>query len=633
MINDIRNDFDLLNAEFGLARGKDAARKRIMEKAVPGRQPALESEARRNQAHAEALENAEPHDAVSHIFRKQEEPAADEQPASQADIGQEDDAAGDDDQAFSDDGGTFDSASADDTPPADAIPGVLVSPPAEAAQVAPEARSEVFPNDAQAEAPPSPEPPSARRPGIRAMPGLWRRSAGQSPFRLRLPIRLRPVVLAATVMAVMAILAVGLLGTIQPALQPAAPPPAVPVLEATPGGDEQRRSPAYQESVEAANDAGTQTALAEGADAFLPTVESLSSPVRERFVEPARNSLAGGLSRSGQAAVAVQPPDEAAAWQLAEEAAPFEQFEPLPPIPATGGFAPDVAGEALNPMLEHLTALAERPMPRMGSQSFAAPRAPQAPPAPAVLAGPVPEDSLQRLGLRVGDMARARMLNGLNSDLPGPAIAEIVEGPLAGSRVSGSFSTMRSAAGLALDFSTISLPDGRDLPISAIGLSPWTGGKVTRSRLDPRYAQRYGGLVFSGAITGATGAITGSGTHTTVSNGTVIVERDEATRHQIIAAGLGQAAGAVASDLASRIPDGALIELDRGAPIVVLFTASGQPEAHPLPPGAAAAGLAPAGEQIPGLAPLPGLAGIVSTGHPAILPEGVTLPAQQGLER
>lgn len=630
------DEFKILNAEIGVSRSRDAARDRALNQEAPGRHPAIGAEAGMNRQAAEARDAAS---KVGRTFDEEQEigPARDagadeagrdRQNGTRSDqvkddAGKEDDPDG---QQFTGAGETFDGDDAAGAPPADVISGILT-----AGQQAP--GPEAGPQE-----PAGGDNLSARR-SIREFMAGFRRPAGQSPFRLRWPFRLRQVVLAGTVLVVLAILTVGLIGTVRNGTEQTAPPPSVPALEGTPGGEVQRSSPEYRATLAEANDAGTAQAIATGADAFIPTVEDLAEPIPDAGTEPARPEDGPGPAASGEL------PPEDASWEIAAEAATeipsFEPLGPLAPLEVEGGFAQDAVDRAFNPMLEHLTALAERPLPRMGSQTFSPPPAAAPEPSAAAqtasgLAGQAPGGGRPESGMRVGDMARARMLNSLSSDLPGPAIAEIVEGPLAGARVSGSFSVVRSAGGFALNFTSISMPDGRTLPISAIGLSPWTGGQVTRSRLDPRLLQRYGGLVFSGAVTGAAGAIADSATRTTVSNGTVIVDREGATGRQIAAAGIGRAASAVAGDLAGRIPTGALIELDRGTPIAVLFTTSGHsPEVQPAPPGPAGAATALAGERDSGvLPPFPGLEA-AGTGpslqeflQPAYLPEGVRQPAQ-----
>ena len=477
-----------------------------------------------------------------------------------------------------------------------------------------------------------PLPPGGVLHGLR---GILRRPPGPAPdrsrSRWRIRISFRGLLLAGSVVAV---LAIGLVSLMRETPEIAGRLPSQPALDATPGGAVQEASPEYRDALATSNDAGTQEALETDAAAFIPTTEALPIPITEatstEFAspDPARPVVDAGRP----------PADDSAIWLLAEEAA--ANFDPLPPIPGTpAGFAAPEITEVPNPMLEQLAALADRPLPRMGSQRFSEP-----PPVmtgggglPDGLAGlpppAAPADSLRLLGLRVGDTARARMMLGLSSDLPGPAIAEITTGPLTGARVSGSFAVHDAAGGLQLQFASISLPDGRDLPIQAIGLSPWTGGQVTRSRRDPRLLQRYGGLAAAGAVSGAATAVATPSTRTTIADGAVVVEQSEVTRRQVIASALAPAAGAVASDLASRTAAGPLIELDQGAPIVVLFTATAGAE---TPPGGAAAGLA----AVPGVGPsLPLLQLLAEEALqtapgggqvPPALPTGLVLPALEG---
>jgi intracellular multiplication protein IcmE len=79
-----------------------------------------------------------------------------------------------------------------------------------------------------------------------------------------------------------------------------------------------------------------------------------------------------------------------------------------------------------------------------------------------------------------GTLIPAEMINGLNSDAPGPAIALILSGPLQGARVIGNFQTDRG--GLVLKFSTMTIPiNGGEqtvtVPIQADAISE-TGDQV-----------------------------------------------------------------------------------------------------------------------------------------------------------
>ena len=445
---------------------------------------------------------------------------------------------------------------------------------------------------------------------------------GRRPWRIRSPVTRGQAVLAGSVIVVFAVLGFTLLGPPATVItEPVVPPPAVPTLESTPGGSVQRDSPEYRDTLADSNDQGAAQALLEQ-QSFLPTAEALPEPIgvggEPLSGEPEPDSLDSPFG--GDASL----PPETASWSVAAESGlGGDGFVDFRPAEQPEGFAPAVIEDAFNPMIDHLAALAERPLPRMGQQRYAPP--PASPAAavagtPAVPTGGVGEVASPLPALRPGDTAPARMLTGLNSDLPGPAIAEIVDGPLTGARLSGSFTVVRSAGGLSLTFDSMSLADGRSVPVSAIGLSPWTGGGVTRSRLDPRLLQRYGGLALSGAVSGAAQAMGRSTGRTTVAGGAVVVDVDEASEREIIASSVGRVAGAVEADLAGRMPDGALITLDAGAPVVVLFTAPLRPQGEGEAPRAAAPAPGPEGPN-PALPPLIDLAL-----RPAALPDGLLPP-------
>ncbi len=483
-----------------------------------------------------------------------------------------------------------------------------------------------------------PAPAEPARTGFLSHFRLALRNRERGPWKFRFPFSFGQVVLVLGIALTFAVVGISFLAQRDRAEEPAAGisiPPA-PDLDSTPGGEEQRRSEQYQEILSTSNERGAQQAI-ENQATHIPTPEGFP----EKIGDGARADDPGGSNPPGNAAgIGQEGPPETAHWEVLSQAGlENDEFQLIGLTPEDDGFAQgfteSVVDEVVNPMLAHLTALAERPVPRMGQQAF--PEAQRAAPVETVFAPlpppavPVAGDALSRLGLRPGDMARARMLVGLHSDLPGPAIAEIIEGPLAGARVSGTFAVNHSAGGLALTFNSVSLPDGSQLPVSAIGLSPWTGGSVTRSRLDPRLLERYGGLVLSGAVAGASQAIGRQQSRTTVAGGAVVVDVDSATERQIIGSSVGRAAGAIEADLAGRIPDGALITLDAGAPIVVLFTNSGaQPGSVPVPPGNAAAALAAvAGEQATPVAPLIGNAalGLIVPSQVPTLPAGLSPPA------
>ena len=177
--------------------------------------------------------------------------------------------------------------------------------------------------------------------------------------------------------------------------------------------------------------------------------------------------------------------------------------------------------------------------------------------------------------LPAGTVIYAEMVNGLNSDLPGPAVAEIVEEPLRGARVLGQFTPNLASGGLSLQFQTITMPDGTSQPITAYGLSPWTGENLTRSTLRPRLLQRYGPTMLMAFLSGASSLLLEDGRRIVVANDAVYQERSSKVEdRQIIAAGITALAGQVAADIQAQAPQGPQILLYPGSPLALLFATS-----------------------------------------------------------
>jgi len=89
--------------------------------------------------------------------------------------------------------------------------------------------------------------------------------------------------------------------------------------------------------------------------------------------------------------------------------------------------------------------------------------------------------------VEAGSVYYGQMLMEANSDIPGPIMAQILTGPLAGGKAIGTFETYRNH--LMLRFKTVAI-NGRQIGVDIIALDPDTtlGGVVTE--VDPRYFTR-----------------------------------------------------------------------------------------------------------------------------------------------
>ncbi len=136
-----------------------------------------------------------------------------------------------------------------------------------------------------------------------------------------------------------------------------------------------------------------------------------------------------------------------------------------------------------------------------------------------------------------GAVNYAQLLTEANSDVPGPILAQILSGPLAGGRAIGRFQVMGDY--LVMSFNTISYK-GKDYAINALALDPDTtlGGMATE--VDHRYFSRLV-LPAAGAFMQAFGtALSDGGSTTTVSGDTVIVSQAEKGYKDALYEGLGQ---------------------------------------------------------------------------------------------
>jgi intracellular multiplication protein IcmE len=146
-----------------------------------------------------------------------------------------------------------------------------------------------------------------------------------------------------------------------------------------------------------------------------------------------------------------------------------------------------------------------------------------------------------------GTLISAEMINGLNSDAPGPALALITSGPLQGARVIGNFTTDR--AGLVLSFSTMTVPlDGGQktvtVPIQADAISE-TGDQV-QADVNNHFLENAAVTFLAGFGQGMGTLLSQSGSTTvTTGTGTAITENPTLSTEQELGAAAGGAVGAV----------------------------------------------------------------------------------------
>lgn len=209
-----------------------------------------------------------------------------------------------------------------------------------------------------------------------------------------------------------------------------------------------------------------------------------------------------------------------------------------------------------------------------------------------------------------------------NTDAPGPVLALMVTGKLAGSRLLGSFS--QTDEYLTLNFSTLVTKDGRTIPINAIAIDPDTTLPGVITEIDRRYFSRIVVPAAADFISGVGSAIAETETSTTQTSSSTTTSSNDPDFSEAISQGIEDSFSGISDilqDQASKTQ--ILLRVAAGTPIGILFTQEvtepvetnglAQPPVAQQPPspfgtlGQIPFGFAPVGFgfPVPGTAPVP----------------------------
>lgn len=177
---------------------------------------------------------------------------------------------------------------------------------------------------------------------------------------------------------------------------------------------------------------------------------------------------------------------------------------------------------------------------------------------------------VQNLGpaiIKAGQIVYAQMLVEANSDIPGPVVATILSGPLAGGKAIGQFTAAREA--LTLQFSTIALGD-KEYSVNALAIDPDTTVPGVVTDIDNHYFVRVVLPAAAAFIEGVGNAIANEGTTTTSGLTTTTTSPQRTTEEQlkIGAAEAASKAGEILSDKGNRP---ITIRVAAGTPVGLLF--------------------------------------------------------------
>lgn len=151
---------------------------------------------------------------------------------------------------------------------------------------------------------------------------------------------------------------------------------------------------------------------------------------------------------------------------------------------------------------------------------------------------------------KAGDVAFAVVETSVNSDQPGPVMARIVNGPLKGAKLLGSFE--RQQKKLMLSFNVLSIPDlPQSIGINAIAIDPETARTALATGVDNHYLTKYGTLIASSFLEGMGLAVeTSLGTpELTNENGAIVASQLQASSKDQLIVGLGKVGQRIAQEI------------------------------------------------------------------------------------
>ncbi|HHG9015812.1 TPA: TrbI/VirB10 family protein [Enterobacter hormaechei subsp. xiangfangensis] len=175
--------------------------------------------------------------------------------------------------------------------------------------------------------------------------------------------------------------------------------------------------------------------------------------------------------------------------------------------------------------------------------------------------------------VRAGSVVPAVMLTAINSDEPGPVLAQIVTGPLKGARLIGQM--VSSDQRVVVQFSSLSMPGAsQTFSISSFAIDPDTSRTGLATDVNNHYFLRYGLGLAAAFISGYGEAVQNAGSTTTTNafGGTTTIMGDM-THKQIAESAFGKVGQKLGSELDKETNRAPTVTVASGTSIGVLFMA------------------------------------------------------------
>ena len=175
----------------------------------------------------------------------------------------------------------------------------------------------------------------------------------------------------------------------------------------------------------------------------------------------------------------------------------------------------------------------------------------------------------EKLIVPAGNIAYAQLLNDLNSDVDGPALAQVMSGPFEGGRAIGDFEKQDEY--ITLNFKRI-VKDGVSYSINGIALDEETTLAAHQTDVDHHYFQRIVLPAAAAFLTGYTASVAETGqTTTTTPGGGVATDIPEPDAKESLMEGATQASTVIANVLNEGQSRPITVYVARGTTMGILF--------------------------------------------------------------
>ena len=173
-----------------------------------------------------------------------------------------------------------------------------------------------------------------------------------------------------------------------------------------------------------------------------------------------------------------------------------------------------------------------------------------------------------------GSILYGEVMVEVTSDLPGPVLVEIINGKYEGWRLIGQFDIPPGSRGVLVSFDRLVNLEGQEFPVRALAIDGFEGQSLIASKFEPRLLQRYGPVFATSFISGLAESLAQPRSTIGVIGNSQVVIEEPSTLEQAGYAGLTKSINTISTDIANQRPRGPLITIQSGHPVGILFTSS-----------------------------------------------------------